>query len=139
MDPTAKKETLYISFWVIPLFLAMELVFLLLGRMDLSVLGGGLAGSVLAVGNYAIMSQAVVKAVSSGEPARASRYIQTSRTLRLLGLAALCALCVGVLKTNVYATLIPLIFPRIGIAFRPLMDRKRGKKSAETEGSDLLD
>ena len=139
MDPTAKKETLYISFWVIPLFLVMELVFLLLGRMNGSVLGGGLAGAVLAVGNYAMMSLAVVKAVSSGEPARASRYIQTSRTLRLLGMTGLCALCIGVLKTNVYATLIPLLFPRIGIAFRPIVDRKLGKKSPETEGSDLLD
>ena len=52
---------------------------------------------------------------------------------------ALCALLIGVLKTNVYATLIPLLFPRIGILFRPAIDRKRGAESSGTEGSDLID
>ena len=56
----------------------------------------------------------------------------------------ICAAAVGILKTNVYATILPLLFPRIGIAFRPMIDRKRGKtaerdQTAEAEGSDLLD
>jgi len=34
---------------------------------------------------------------------------------------------------------IPLLFPRIGIAFRPMIDRKRGVETPGTEGSDLID
>ena len=57
----------------------------------------------------------------------------------LLMAALLCVLLIAVLKTNLYATLIPLLFPRIGIAFRPMIDRKRGVESPGTEGSDLID
>mgnify|MGYP007133737979 CR=1 FL=1 len=46
---------------------------------------------------------------------------------------------IAALKTNVYATLIPLLFPRIGITFRPMIDRKRGVEPPGTEGSDLID
>ena len=56
------------------------------------------------------------------------------------GIFMVCALLIGVLKTNAFTTLIPLLFPRIAIAFRPLIDRKvRPAEGAETEGSDLLD
>ena len=57
----------------------------------------------------------------------------------LLGCALLCVILVAVLKTNVFATVIPLLFPRIGIAFRPMIDRKRGVTPPGAEGSDLID
>ena len=50
-----------------------------------------------------------------------------------------CVLLIAVFKTNLFATVIPLLFPRIGIAFRPLIDRKRGVEPPGTEGSDLID
>ena len=52
-------------------------------------------------------------------------------------MGALVAFLIGVLKTNVFATLIPLFFPRIGLLFRPMIDRKRGVTAPESEGSDL--
>ena len=138
VDPTVKKETGYAAAWVGALSLVMEAVFLLLGRWDFSVLLGNLIGAAAAVGNYLLMGMTVEKAVS-GPADRAALRIRTSMTARLLGPAAICALAVGLLKSNVYATLLPLLFPRIGIAFRPLVDRLRGKKETAPEGSDLID
>ena len=140
LDPVVRKETGYIAVWVAALSLILEAVFLILKRWDLSVLLGNLAGGALAVVNYLLLGVTVSHAVSRGETAqKIALRVRSSRTLRMLGMAGVCALCIAVLKTNVYTTLIPLLFPRIGLAFRPVMDRKKGKRSAVSEGSDLLD
>ena len=70
----------------------------------------------------------------------AALRIKASAGLRLAGSALLCVLLVAVFKTNVYATLIPLLFPRIGLAFRPAVDRKRGagNPAAEVEEASTL-
>ena len=138
LDPTVRKETEYIAVWTLALSLGMEAVFLALRAWSFPVLAGNLAGAAAAVGNYLLLGITVAKAVS-GPADQAARKIRASMTLRLLGMAAVCALAVGVLHTNVYATLLPLLFPRVGIAFRPLADRKRGRQETETEGRDLLD
>lgn len=139
MDPAVKKETSYITIWVIVLSLVMEAVFLIIGYWDLPVLFGNLGGAAVAIGNFFLLATTVSKAVSSGKPEEASRRVKATATLRLLGSAGVCALLVGVLKTNVYATVIPLLFPRIGLAFRPMIDRKRGTGPSGTEEGDLID
>ena len=108
LDPAVKKETGYISFWVIVLSVLMQAVFLIIGKWDLSVLFGNLGGAAAAIGSFFL-------------------------------LGGICALMIGVFHTNVYATVIPLLFPRIGLLFRPLIDRKRGGGAPDTEGSDLID
>ena len=146
LDPTVKKETAYAAVWVFALSLLMEAVFLLIRKWTPAVLTGNLIGGAAAVGNYLLLGVTVAKAVS-GPADRAALKIRSSMTGRLLGQAAICSLAVGLMHTNVYATLLPLLFPRIGIAFRPMIDRKRGKTGggaetitdASTEGSDLLD
>ena len=139
MDPAVKKETGYITVWVLLLSLLMEAVFLLIRQWDLSVLFGNLGGAVLAAGNFFLLAWTVSRAVDRGKPEEAAQRVKATATLRLLGVGALCALLIGVFKTNVFATLIPLLFPRAAIAFRPFIDRKRGTDTAGTEGSDLID
>ena len=139
MDPAVKKETGYITVWVLLLSLLMEAVFLLIRQWDLSVLFGNLGGAVLAVGNFFLLAWVVSRAVDKGKPEEAATRVKATATLRLIGVGALCALLIGVFKTNVFATLIPLLFPRVGIAFRPMLDRKRGTGDTGTEGSDLID
>ena len=138
LDPTVKKETAYAAVWVGALSLVMEAAFLLFRKWDFPVLFGNLIGAAAAIGNYLLMGMTVERAVS-GPAEKAALKIRASMTARLLGQAAVCALAVGILKTNVYATLLPLLFPRIGIAFRPRVDRARGKKDTAPEGSDLID
>ena len=139
MDPAVKKETGYISFWVILLSFMMEAVFLIIRKWDLSVLLGNLGGAVAAVGSFFLLAVTVSKAVSSGKPEDAARRVKASAGLRMIGMGGICALMIGVFHTNVYATVIPLLFPRIGLFFRPMIDKKRGGTASDTEGSDLID
>ena len=143
MDPAVKKETGYISVWVILLSVIMEAVFLIIGRWRFrEVLIGNLGGATAAVGSFFLLAVTVSRAVSSGKPEEAARRVKASAGLRLIGMGGICALLIGVFHTNVYATVIPLLFPRIGLMFRPMIDRKSGKSSgtaSDTEGSDLID
>ena len=143
MDPAVKKETGYIAAWVILLSLIMEAVFLLLRKWDLSVLFGNLGGAVVSVGNFFLMAliatRAVDRAVKNGKPEEAAARVKATTMTRLLGCVLLCVLLIAVFKTNVYATLIPMLFPRIGIVFWPKFNKNRGMEQAGTEGSDLID
>ncbi len=139
MDPAVRKETGYIAVWVVALSLVMQGVFLLLHRWEIPVLTGNLGGAAVAIGNFWLLGVTVSRAVEQGKPEEAARRVKATATLRLLGCALICVILIALLKTNVYATVIPLLFPRIGIAFRPMIDRKRGKEAPETEGSDLID
>ena len=139
MDPAVKKETGYITVWVLLLSLLMEAVFLVIRQWDLSVLFGNLGGAALAILNFFLLAFVVSRAVNKGKPEEAAQRVKATATLRLIGVGALSALLIGVFKTNVFATLIPLLFPRAAIAFRPILDRKRGTGDAGTEGSDLID
>ncbi len=139
LDPAVRKETGYISIWVLLLSLLMEAVFLLLHRWNISVLGGNLAGALVAIGNFFLLGWTVSKAVEQGKPEEAAKRVKASASFRMLGMAIICVIFIGVLKTDPYATLIPLLFPRIGLLFRPAIDKKRGVEPADTEGSDLID
>ena len=143
MDPAVRKETGYIAVWVVLLSLVMEAVFLLLGKWELSVLFGNLGGAAVAIGNFFLMAliatRVMNRAVEHGKPEEAVTKVKATAMARLLGCLGLCVILIAVFKTNVYATLIPLLFPRIAIAFRPLIDRKRGTEAPGTEGSDLID
>ena len=143
LDPVVRKETAYAATWVAALSLVMEAAFLVLKRWSGAVLAGNLIGAGAAVGNYLLLGITVAKA-AGGPPEKVAMKVRSSMTARMLGQAVICAAAVGILKTNVYATILPLLFPRIGIAFRPMIDQKRGKtaetdQTAEAEGSDLLD
>ena len=107
MDPAVKKETGYITVWVLLLSLLMEAVFLIIRQWDLSVLFGNLGGAVLAVGNFFLLAYTVSRAVDKGKPEEAAQRVKATATLRLIGVGALSALLIGVFKTNVFATLIP--------------------------------
>ena len=139
LDPAVKKETRYIALWVAALSVVMEGVFLLLRRWSLPVLFGNLAGAAVAIGNFFLLGWTVSRAVAAGKPEEASRRVKASASVRLLGMGLVCAAMIGLAKTDPYATLIPLLFPRIGILFRPVIDRKRGVETTEPEGSELID
>ena len=141
MDPAVKKETGYIALWVFVLSVIMEAVFLVIRKWDFSVLAGNLGGAAVAVGSFFLLAVTVSRAVASGKPEEAARRVKASAGLRLIGAGGILALLIGLAHTNIYATVIPLLFPRIGLFFRPLIDRKRGASApgADSEGSDLID
>ena len=143
MDPAVKKETGYIAVWVILLSLVMEAVFLLIHKWDLSVLFGNIGGAAVAVGNFFLMAVIATRAMKhgmeSGKPEEAALRVKAATMPRLIGCAVLCVILIAVCHTNVYATLIPILFPRIGIMFWPRFNRNSGTEQPGTEGSDLID
>ena len=143
MDPAVKKETGYIAVWVVLLSLVMEAVFLLIGKWTQPVLFGNLGGSAVAIGNFFLMAfmaeRALRRGVETGKAQEAALRVKATVMIRLIGCVALCALLIAVFKTDVYATLIPMLFPQIGVFFRALGSRKRGAEAPGTEGDDLID
>lgn len=125
IDPTVKKETLYIALFTVLFSALMELVFVLIGMWDNSVIFGNLLGAFTAVLNFFLMGLTVQKAVNLSEEA-AAKKIKLSQMLRLFMIAAI-AILGGILHDvfNIFAVIIPLLFPRIAIAFRPLFDKKK--------------
>ena len=85
------------------------------------------------------LTAVVSKAIEKGKPQEAATRVKATAAVRLIGMGGLAALLIGVFHTNVYATVIPLLFPRIGLLFRPMIDRKRGIQPPELEGSDTID
>lgn len=126
IDPVVRKETRYIAVWTLLFSALMQAVFLLIGQWDLTVLWGNLLTAAVSIGNFFFMAVYVVKAMEKEEK-EAKQTLRLSKSMRFLVL--LVAVVVGVLLFNIWATLIPLLFPRIAIALRPLM-----LKNSENEG-----
>lgn len=125
IDPVVRKETRYIAVWTLLFSALMQAVFLLIGQWDLTVLWGNLLSAAVSIGNFFFMAVYVVKAMEKEEK-EAKQTLRLSKSMRFLVL--LVAVVVGVLLFNIWATLIPLLFPRIAIALRPLMQKKSENK-----------
>ncbi|SCW50708.1 ATP synthase I chain [Ruminococcaceae bacterium YRB3002] len=133
IDPTVKKETIYIALFVIVLSMAMEAVFLIIGKWDLYVLFGNLLGGGFAVLNFFLMGLTLQSALKK-EPEQAAASMKLSQTYRMFMLFIVAGVGLLVPVFNAVATIIPLFFPRIAIALRPLLDRnKKEEKEGEEE------
>ena len=143
MDKEEKKQTGYIAVWVILLSLVMEAVFLLLRKWDLSVLFGNLGGAAAAIGNFFLMAlintRIMHRALQRGKPEEAAAQVKAVTMGRLVGCVLFCVLLIAVCGTNVYATLIPMLFPQVGVMFWSASNRKRSAEQPGEEGSDLID
>ncbi len=127
VDAVVRRETGFVALWVVLLSLLMQAVFLVGGWWSLPVLWGNLLSGVAAVGNFFAMGLTVQKAVDKEEKHAAS-IMKLSQVLRMLAL--FLAVLVGVLLPSVFnlvTLLVPLFFPRIAIALRPLFDKRQDK------------
>lgn len=123
IDPVVIKETKYIAYFVVILSVAMEAVFLMLKSWDYRVLLGNVLSGAAAVLNFLFMGITVQNAVSKdGKGAKSA--IQASQSIRTLFLFAVAAVGAIAPIFNTWASLIPLLFPRIAVAFRPLFDKR---------------
>ena len=123
IDPVVKKETGYIAIMVLLMSALMEAVFLVIQHWDLTVLYGNLLGAVAAIGNFFLMGLTVQKAVNKTEK-DASNALKASQGLRLVLLFAIAAVGVSLKCFHPIAVLLPLLFPRIAVALRPLFQKK---------------
>lgn len=135
IDPAVKKETLYILGTSILLSVVMELIFWLAGHMDYTVPLGNLLGVGISVLNFFLMGLTIQKSIGLDEKA-ASDKLKLSQMLRMLMVIALAAVGAGLPCFHALAVVIPLFFPRIAIAFRPLLDKDMKDQPADEQTLD---
>lgn len=119
VDQAIRKETVYIAAWTLILSVLMHAVFLILGYWNLTVLWGSLWGSSAAVFNFFLLGIGVQIAVSKEDPKEGKKVIQVSHTARFVLLVIFTIVGVTVPFFQPVAAVVPLLFPRIGVLFRP--------------------
>ena len=123
IDPIVLKETKYILLWELILSILMQAVFLVIGEWDYTVLLGNILSASAAVLNFFLMGISIQKALEKDEN-DAKKTIKLSQSYRFLFLIVVLAVGVSIPCFNLWAVLIPILFPRIAIVFRPYFDRK---------------
>ena len=138
IDPGVRKETQYIACWVVILSVLLQAVFLVIGRWTLPVLFGNLLSAVASILNFLGIGFTVQRAVEKEEK-DAKQLIKLSGMVRtfLMFLVLLVGVLLPVFST--WTVLIPLIFPRIAIAFRPLLEKKGVAPSSEEPRKEVAD
>ncbi len=127
LDKTIYKETAYIAIWTLIFSVLMNAVFLVVKKWDLTVLWGNLLSFAGGVLNFFLLGVTVQKALNFEEK-KAKNAMKLSQSLRLLMTFVIAVVGVVLKCFNTVAVLVPLIFPRIAIAMRPLFDKKRAKE-----------
>lgn len=120
VDETVRKETGYVAAGTVALSVAMEVVYAVLGRWDVTVLLGNLLGFAAAVANFFLMGLAVQKAVLMDEK-DAALHIRLSQRLRLFMLAAVLMVAALAPCFALLSAIIPLFFPRLVVMVRGRM------------------
>ena len=133
IDATVLRETRWICGWLLALSAVMELVFLCLGRWDLTVLWGNLLGAGTAALNFFLMALTVQKALNTPEKNRAG-LMRLSQLLRLLMQGGALVLGVQLKCFHTVAAILPLFFPQLPIRLRPFLE-KRKASGGEDDGS----
>ena len=114
VDPIIKRDAKYIAMVVVILTVLMEVIFLIIGKWDVTVLLGGLLGAAAAMLNFWLMALSVQKSLEKEEK-DAKGAMKVSHSMRMLMLVVVCAIAAllpGVF--NLLATVIPLLFPSVG-------------------------
>ena len=123
IDPTVKKETLYIAFVTLILSILMQAVFLITGMWNHTFIWGNILGYFASVGNFLLMGLTVQKALTMEEK-NARKLVQLSQSGRLFMLLIVALIGKFIDIFNLIAVVIPFIFPRIAVMIRPLIKGK---------------
>ena len=148
IDKIILKETRYIALWVIIFSAITEAIFLVIGKWDITVLLGNIVSGGVAVLNFFLMGVAVQKALTK-DAKDAKTAMRASSMMRMFAIFVVIGLCL-ILKVNerhifsAWTLIIPLFFPRIAVAFRPVFDKSMRKgndtvKKDSDEGSEKSD
>lgn len=124
IDPTVKKETLYIAAICFLLSVIMQSVFLILGFWNYTVLLGNILGYLAAVANFFLLGLSVQFAIKKEEENERKNLLKLSQILRFILLIIIAVVGYLVPIFNIIAVLIPYLFPRIAIALRPALIKK---------------
>lgn len=122
------KETAFIALGEIICVALMCGVYALIGKWALSVLLGGLAGLLVAVGNFfflAMIATLAADKAEAGDPVSGQKLMKSSYPIRLLVMAAALILCAKSGMFDVIALVVPLLFVRPILTVKEFF-RKKG-------------
>jgi hypothetical protein len=125
------RETAIIAAGVAICTAVMYIVYFLLGRFDMSVLLGGLAGAVLSIGNFFFMAIGTSMAADKAEAqdVKAGQLlVRNSYMLRLVVLFVILFACAKSGLFNLFALVLPLVFIRPSIVVAEFF-RKKGEST----------
>ena len=123
IDKVVLKETKYIAAWVLIFSAILQAVFLVIGKWNYTVLLGNLLSGIAIIANFLAIGITVQNALKKDEK-EAKQAIKASGMVRTFFLFLIALIGVLLPIFNIWTVLIPLIFPRIAIAIRPLWDKK---------------
>jgi uncharacterized membrane protein len=103
----------------------MQSVFFVIGKWDHTVLLGNLLSGATVILNFFLIGITVQKALEKDEQ-DAKKTMKLSQTYRFLLLAVVLIVGAALPCFSTWAVVIPVLFPRVAIAFRPLFDKKNG-------------
>ena len=109
------KETALIAAGEVICVAIMCLVYVLIGKFQISVLLGGLAGLLVATGNFfalAVVATLAADKAEAGDPATGQKLMRSSYPIRLLVMAGVLILCAKSGMFDVVALVLPLLFVR---------------------------
>lgn len=129
-DKTIIKETKYIAVCVAVLSILMQAVFLVLRLWSVKVLLSNILIGFTVVTNFYFMGLGVQKAVEQDEK-EAKKTIRTSQTIRTFFVFVMVVIGVTAPCFSIMATIIPLFFPRVAIALRPLWKDRKSEEENE--------
>lgn len=112
IDETVRRETIHVIEGVIILSVVMELCWFLLGWWNYTILLGNLLGAAAGIANFFLMGQMVAQ-VMEKEPEEQKKLVRQSQLKRSLMLFA-AMIIAGLLPWfDLFATIIPILFPRM--------------------------
>ena len=125
IDPVVWKETGFVALVSLILSVFMQSIFLIIshwveGAWDYTVLLGNLLVYLFAVGNFFFMCVTVQSALKKSEK-DAPNFVRISQIVRMLVLFLVALASYFIPIFNIIAVVIPFLFPRIAITFRPLV------------------
>lgn len=131
-DKTVVKETLWVSAWMLVFSVIMQAVFAFCGIWSYKVLLGNLLGVIVMILNFFFMGITVQQALVKDE-ADAKKLMKLSQSLRTLFIFVCVVAGVMLPCFSTIATIVPLFFPRIAVALRPLVKNKQAAKEVSVQ------
>lgn len=109
------KETALIAIGEAICVALMCIVYVLLGKFNISVVLGGLVGLLVATGNFfalAVVATLASDKAEAGDPMSGQKLMKSSYPIRLLVMAGVLILCAKSGFFDVIALVVPLLFIR---------------------------
>lgn len=123
---TVIKETKFIGAWVLIFSALMQAVFLIIRKWDYTVLLGNILSAAAGIISFFFLGITIIKAVSSGDPAYAKKLMRASQAIRTLFMFVIALLGALLPCFNIWATVIPILFPRLALLIRSFMVKRMG-------------